>query len=87
MENEDKLRELTTMPTLVLHGSADRIVPPEQATRAFAAAGAAHGAPASRARKTMCMIDGAGHNDIAMSEPYFQAIARFLDEAIAHAGS
>lgn len=88
LENEEKLRELTSMPTLVLHGAADRIVPPEQATTAYAAAGApAADAPsaehtADAARKTLVMIPGAGHNDIAMSEQYFQAIARFLDEAV-----
>ena len=68
-----------------------------QARLAYAAAGAAEKPAAAsaenraaqtvsgRARKTLVMIEGAGHNDIAMSERYFEAIARFLDEAIAGA--
>ena len=31
MENEDKLKELHHTHTLILHGTADRIVPPKQA--------------------------------------------------------
>ena len=72
-------------PTLVLHGGSDRIVPPKQAHLAFAAAGAPeqHGHEHGRARKTLAIIELAGHNDIAMSDKYFQEIAAFLDAAIA----
>jgi pimeloyl-ACP methyl ester carboxylesterase len=81
MENEDKLAELVHMPTLILHGSSDRIVHPMQAQLAYAASGASESGPG--ARKTLVMIEGAGHNDIAMSEQYFGSIARFMDEALA----
>ena len=73
MEHDDKLRECT-MPTLILHGTADRIVPPAQARQAFRVSGAA--------RKRLCLIEGAGHNDIAMADEYFRTIASFVDEAL-----
>ena len=62
------------LPTLVIHGTADRIVPPAPGRRSHAASGAP--------RKPLTLIEGAGHNDIAMSEEYFKAIAAFVDEAI-----
>ena len=73
MENEDKLKELHHTHTLILHGTADRIVPPKQAELAYAAAAGP---------KKLVLIDGAGHNDIAMSEEYFKAIAAFVDVGV-----
>ena len=79
-ENRPKLRELTGMHTLVLHGDADRLVPPENARRIYDAAGAP--ADGDGARKSLVLIEGAGHNDIAMAEAYFMSIVRFFDEVI-----
>lgn len=73
MENEAKLREIA-MPLLVLHGGADSLVPPEQARLAHAAS-LSH-------RKTLKIIDGAGHNDIGMAQEYWSTIATFLDEVL-----
>lgn len=73
LENCDKLAGCT-MPTLILHGSADRIVPPAQAVQAHRASGAK--------RKQLQLIQGAGHNDISMSEEYFKAIAAFVDSVM-----
>ena len=74
MEHCDKLRGCT-LPTLILHGTADTIVPPAQARQAHRASAATH--------KTLRLIEGAGHNDISMAEEYFRAIAQFVDEALA----
>jgi pimeloyl-ACP methyl ester carboxylesterase len=72
-ENGDKLRELA-MPTLVLHGQRDQIVP------------AAHGLLLHRwsaaVSKTLAIIEGAGHNDIAMAEAYFRQIAAFVNSVL-----
>ena len=72
-ENVDKLRACT-MPTLILHGTADHILPPSQAKQAHRVCGAE--------RKTLRLIEGAGHNDISMCEEYFSSIARFVDEVL-----
>ena len=77
MENEAKLRELS-MPLLVLHGGADRAVPSEQARLAHAASGSQ--------RRTLKIIDGAGHNDIGMAQEYWSTIAKFLDEVLGPGG-
>jgi fermentation-respiration switch protein FrsA (DUF1100 family) len=74
MENAEKLGECT-MPTLVLHGGSDTLVPPAQAVEAHAASGAG-------SRRTLKIIEGAGHNDIGMSEEYWSSIAAFLDVAV-----
>ena len=69
-----QLAEISEMPTLILHGSADRLVPPDQATLAFESSGSS--------RKTLKFIDGAGHNDIGMAQEYWETLSAFFDEAI-----
>ena len=54
-DNVDKLRSCP-MPTLLLHGVADRVIPVEEARENFAAS-AARG-------KRLVEIPGAGHNDL-----------------------
>ena len=82
-ENREKLRELTEMHILVLHGTADRIVPVANANQIYAAAGAPESPVADgAARKTLVLVEGAGHNDIAMAEQYFLSIVKFFDQVI-----
>ena len=69
-----QLAEITEMPTLILHGSADKLVPPDQATMAFESSGSS--------RKTLKLIEGAGHNDIGMAQEYWETLSAFFDETI-----
>jgi uncharacterized protein len=59
-------------PTLVIAGSADRIVPPEQSEQVFEAA---------TEPRELVIVEGAGHNDRALldGEKMIDAIVRFLD--------
>ena len=54
-DNADKLRECR-MPTLLLHGAEDRIIPVAAARENRAASGAAN--------KRLEVVEGAGHNDL-----------------------
>ena len=58
-----------TVPTLIIHGAEDWIIPFSDGQRLYEAAGAAD--------KRLLRIDGAGHNDLMMVgvKAYFQAIA------------
>ena len=58
-----------TVPTLVIHGEEDWIIPFTDGRRLYEASGAA--------AKRLLRIDGAGHNDLMMvgAREYFQAIA------------
>ena len=64
--------ESISIPTLVLHGERDMLVPPE-AAHSFVDA-------ISAASKTLVMIPMAGHNDVMIIDPqlYFGSILRFL---------
>ncbi|MEI7608995.1 MAG: alpha/beta fold hydrolase [Rhodospirillaceae bacterium] len=57
-----------TVPTLVIHGEEDWIIPFSDGRRLYEASGAAE--------KRLLRIEGAGHNDLMMVgvRPYFQAI-------------
>ena len=73
MDNEEKIARVE-VPTLVLHGDRDSIVPPAHGRRLFELA----------ARPTrLHVIDGAGHNDTYLvgGEPYADAWALFLRES------
>jgi pimeloyl-ACP methyl ester carboxylesterase len=61
------------VPMLVIAGSADRIVPPDQSRELFEAASG---------QKQMVVIEGAGHNDLALlaGDEMIEAIVDFLDE-------
>lgn len=58
-----------TVPTLVIHGEDDWIIPFSDGRRLYEASGAAD--------KRLLRIEGAGHNDLMMTgaKQYFQAIA------------
>lgn len=62
-------------PVLVVAGTEDRIVPPEQSEKLYEAA---------TGHKRLVMIDGADHNDFALlaGEEMMEEIAGFLDEAL-----
>ncbi len=72
MDNESKIGRVQ-VPTLVLHGDRDTIVPLEHGRRLFASA-------ACPAR--LHVIEGAGHNDTYLvgGEPYAGAWAAFLED-------
>ena len=61
-----------TVPTLVIHGRDDWIIPATEGERLFRASGATD--------KRLVMIEGAGHNDLMMvgAEAYFAAIHRLV---------
>lgn len=70
MENEAKLREVRT-PTLVIHGKADTLIPPQMAERLHAAAAGP---------KRLYLVAGAGHDDVAdtAGAEYGQQVAAML---------
>ena len=68
--NSEKLLDVT-LPTLILHGEGDEILPVEHAKLNFAAAAAS--------TKKLVMIPERGHNDLVSSDTYFKSIAEFLD--------
>ena len=60
------------VPTLIIHGEADRLIPVENAHALHESCGAAD--------KRLVTIPGAGHNDImfAGQRPYFEALHAFV---------
>lgn len=73
--NRDKIR-LVTIPTLLIHGKDDVLIPATEGEELYCACGAKD--------KRLVLIPGAGHNDLMMvgMERYFEAIRQFvLDEA------
>ncbi len=71
--NRDKIASIT-MPTLILHGSLDAIIPIPQAERLQAFSGAR--------TKKFFVIPGADHNSVLSvgGEHYFSTIKGFIDE-------
>ncbi|MBM9602878.1 alpha/beta hydrolase [Desulfopila inferna] len=71
--NRDKIGEVT-MPTLILHGSKDSIIPAHQAERLQAFSGAR--------TKKFFIVPGADHNTVLSQggELYFSTIKGFIDE-------
>ncbi len=67
-----KVRSLQ-MPILLIHGTDDRIVPADMSDRLHAAA--PH-------PKTLLLVPGAGHNDVAEigGDPYRQTIKQFMQQ-------
>ncbi len=61
-------------PTLIIHGTVDFIIPPDEATKIY-------NALPPNVYKKQVMIDGAGHNDIMFhEEEYFGAIETFIND-------
>jgi len=73
-ENLSKMAELR-LPTLVLHGSADKLIPLDQGE-------ALHAASGGGAHKRLAVIRGHGHNDLSWAEDYWRSLAAFLDVAL-----
>ena len=69
--NFGKIRDIGK-PTLIIHGQADDIIPPEDADLLLANAGTL--------RKQLMLAAGCGHNDILQrcGKLYFQTINRFV---------
>jgi hypothetical protein len=69
--NLDSIRHVT-LPTLVIHGEWDEIIPVSDGKALFDAAGAA--------RKELLVIPGAGHNDLLWVgvEQYMAAVSLFI---------
>ncbi|HEX2405077.1 MAG TPA: alpha/beta hydrolase [Acidimicrobiia bacterium] len=74
-ENTDLITQSAT-PLLIILGTADGIVPPEQSRRLYDAA--------SAPRKRIHVIDGADHNDPSLSHgaEMVSEMAGFLDDAL-----
>lgn len=68
----DALPKLATcqLPLLVLHGEEDSHISPLEAQQAFEAAGS----PSKQIR----LLPGCDHNDVFMSEDYWEALAAFM---------
>jgi hypothetical protein len=60
------------LPTLVLHGARDSVIPPEEAREAWAAI--------PGATKRLVLLPDCDHNDVFTSPHYWQALAEFLAE-------
>lgn len=73
--NLEKIAEIK-LPTLILHGAADQVIPVPQAERLQAFGGAR--------MKKFFIIPGADHNNIIVrgGEHYFTTIKTFTDEAV-----
>ncbi len=71
--NNDKIASIT-LPTLIIHGSRDQIIPPSSAERLQATSGAR--------TKQFHLIPGAEHNTMISTggELYFETIKRFIDD-------
>ncbi|MBE9515098.1 MAG: alpha/beta hydrolase [Chloroflexi bacterium] len=69
--NVAKMRTIA-VPTLVIHGECDQIIPASEAEAVFRSAAASD--------KKLVLIPGADHNDIMWTgrEMYFQAIGEFV---------
>ncbi len=68
--------ETVTVPTLIIHGQEDWIIPVDDGRTLFRRSGAMD--------KKIVEIPGAGHNDLMLVDPaaYFQSIRRFVDRAM-----
>lgn len=67
-----------TLPLLVLHGAEDAIISVSEGREAAAIAGGSD--------KTLVVIPERGHNNVASSERYWEAIATFVDRIKEAAG-
>jgi len=69
--NLSKIGDIT-IPTLIMHGQYDSIIPSTEATALYERSAAAD--------KRLLIIPGVGHNDIMFlgAEPYFKAIRSFV---------
>jgi hypothetical protein len=63
------------LPTLVLHGTIDAIIRPDEAQRAFDAIASEH--------KSLRWIEHRGHNDSSLSPEYWSALRAFVDGLVA----
>lgn len=57
---------------LLLHGERDTMIAPREAERAYATAGTSD--------KTLALVPGRGHNDVSLSDVYWTALARFVEQ-------
>ena len=74
LENEAKLSAVVA-PTLVVHGSDDRVVPPHQSALLHRAA---NKAPLSR----LVSVPGRGHNDLCGSPLFWAAVEAFVGDVL-----
>jgi pimeloyl-ACP methyl ester carboxylesterase len=70
-DNAGKMEKIT-IPTLIIHGQNDVLIPARDAQELFRSSGAAD--------KRLLLIPGAGHNDLMVlgSAQYFEAIRHFV---------
>ncbi len=60
------------VPLLVLHGTADELINVREAQLTFDTAGTPAG------QKTLCLLQGHGHNDVMRAPEYWGALKRFI---------
>jgi hypothetical protein len=63
-----------TAPVVVIHGSADTLIPPDEGRAAFDAAERA-------AARRLVLIEGRGHNDLSRDGAYWRAVGWAVDAA------
>ena len=69
--NKDKIKSIT-IPTLIIHGDKDEIIPVEEGSELYRNSGSRY--------KTIEIIPAAGHNDLMISgkNQYFDSIEVFI---------
>ncbi|MFX1396573.1 MAG: alpha/beta hydrolase [Promethearchaeota archaeon] len=73
ISNDRRIKKIEK-PTLILHGTSDFIIPSEQAN-------IIHDSLPEKTYKKLILIQGAGHNDIAMyKDEYYPPIKNFIQE-------
>lgn len=82
--SDQKIQQVTC-PILQFHGTRDRVVPIELGERLFAVAPAQSRTGLRGREKQFVKIDGAGHNDLMLSEPEIRRAIRALFESLAAA--
>ncbi len=58
------------VPLLIIHGGNDTIIDPREAQLTYDTAGSA--------QKTLCLLEGHGHNDVMRAPRYWQALGEFI---------
>ena len=73
ISNDTKMKKIQK-PTLIIHGTADWIIPHEEAKLIYEAI-------PQNIEKNLVLIDGAGHNDIfSFKKQYFSPLKDFIDK-------
>ena len=71
--NREKIKSIR-IPTCIIHGEYDEIIPVQEGVELYEQSGAAS--------KDILIISGAGHNDLMMAgrEQYFEKVGGFIEK-------